>query len=179
MISRPPTSSGRSPKKISTSATQNTLNRHLSYRDHSKPDPADARAEIRVCLPERLPCTSADLARRPHRATYPFPESRGGFRRRSDEEPARPATPKTQPWPTLAATASPFNLWVPPCNRSYRWAPSAAKASPARTVPTLFGCQPMQTSTNPHDLPRIPRISRTISVGRKLRGVSGIRARPD
>ncbi len=75
---------------------------------------------------------------------------------------------RDHPKPDPHAAACPANAWMPPCNSSCRWAPSAAKASPARAVPTLFGRQPMQTSTNPRDLPRIPRISRTISVGPKF-----------
>ena len=80
-------------KKISKSATQNTPNRHLSYRDHPTPDPAAAGAETRVCLPERHPYPSADPARRPHPATYPLPESRGRFCRRSRTKSRLPQPP--------------------------------------------------------------------------------------
>ena len=92
-------------KKISKSVTQNTRNRHLSYRDHPTPDPAAAGAETRACLPERHPYPSADPARRPHPATYPLAESRGRF----VDDPGRRATlPQLLPEPLLRP-----QLWQP------------------------------------------------------------------
>ena len=87
-------------KKISTSATLNTLNRHLTIVTIPTRPPA-AGAETRVCLPDGHPYTSADPARRPDRATYPLPKSRGGFCRRSER---RADSSSYSQNPTLANT---------------------------------------------------------------------------
>ena len=133
-------------KKISTSATQNTPNRHLIIVTILKPTYAPPESRTRRCLPERHPYTSA--ARGAGR-TLPCILSQNPVEDFGENgtKSRLPAIPRTPPWPTLAATAYPANAWMPPCNSSCPWAQSAANPS-ARTVPTVFGRQPMQTSTD-------------------------------
>jgi len=156
-------------QKICASATLYTLNRHLNIvtipNPTQPPEPRPAFACRKgILIPPQIRRAGRTV---PHILSRKPVEDFVGD---PDEEPA-PQQPSTQPCPTLAATAYPSNAWVPLCNSSYLLASSAAKASPAGSVPTLLGRQPMQTSTNPRDLPRIPRISRTIFVGRKFRAV--------
>jgi hypothetical protein len=118
---------GRSPKKNSTSATQNTPNQHLSIvtildPTHPPPEPRPAFAcKKGILIPPQTRRAGRTV---PHILRQNSVED---FVDDPDEEPAPSATPGTPSCPTLAATVYKTNAWMPPCNSSCRWAPSAAK----------------------------------------------------
>ena len=135
-------------KKIFKSATQNTPNPHLSYRDHPTPDPAAAGAETRVCLPKRRPYLRR-LGAHAAPATYPLPESRGRFCRRSGR---RAGSPSYSRKPTFAHSCG--NRVSSQCmdaalQQLMSMGAIRRKSPSGMDVPTLFGRQLMQTSTKP------------------------------
>ena len=110
-----------------------------NYRDHPKPDSATTGVKPSVCLPERHPYPSADPARRPRHVTYRFPESRGGFCRRTGRKAGFPSYSQN---PTSAHTCChrvSIQRMGAALQQLMSRAPSAAKASPARTAPHSLG----------------------------------------
>ena len=135
-------------KKIFKSATQNTPNPHLSYRDHPTPDPAAAGAETRVCLPKRRPYSSADSARTPH---LPHILSRNPVDVFVDDPGRRAGSPRLRK-PTFAHSCG--NRVSSQCmdaalQQLMSMGAVRRKSPSGMDVPTLFGRQLMQTSTKP------------------------------
>ena len=153
-------------KKISTFATLNTLNRHLNIvtilNPTHPPEPRPAFA-CQKGIP-MSPQTRRAGRTVPHILSQNPVEGLSTMRTKSRLPQLLPGTP---PWPTLATTAYQANAWMPALQQLMsRGVVSRKSLSGNDRTHTLWS--PTDADINqPAHLPRLPRISRTIFVGRR------------